>query len=65
MSLRGFWNKHGAALVRRTQFAGSQLTATPKPSPAEETWRTHPDQEAVARADKALCLLPKVERRDG
>lgn len=65
MSLRGFWNKDGPTLVRRTQFNGSQLRARPQPlAVSEGSWRDHPDREAAARAERALCTLPKVSHRD-
>lgn len=62
MSLKGYWNDDGPKIVRKTQFEGSQLKSKPVPEPERETWRDHPDQEAVKRAATSLCT--KESHRD-
>ena len=57
MSLRGFWNKASA----RNKKDKNELRGPPKHTcPLEGDWRDHPDRAAVARAEVALCTLPKV-----
>jgi hypothetical protein len=59
MNVRGFWNKRNA---RQTKDQVTTLRTKPVPEAPQETWRSHPDREAIARAEKALCT--KESHRD-
>jgi hypothetical protein len=66
VNLRGFWNKDGKRIVRKTQFHSLALRQLPRHSCLlEGTWRDHPDRAAAQAAERSLCTLPKVARHDG